>query len=154
MGLVSVLSLTNHSDPRSFLVVCALLSQDGFQWEGFWEVDRMCGLASLFSLIIYLISCWLCWVFVAASRLSLVVVSCGATLCCGARASHCGGFSCCGAQALEHLSFSSCGSWALKCGLSPKPWASTEDHSKVNLRGLLCRERKPCYQIIMQLATS
>ena len=24
----------------------------------------------------------------------------GATLCCGARASHCGGFSCCGAQAL------------------------------------------------------
>ena len=124
MGLVSVLSLTNHSDPRSFLVVCALLSQDGFQWEGFWEVDRMCGLASLFSLIIYLISCWLCWVFVAASRLSLVVVSCGATLCCGARASHCGGFSCCGAQALEHLSFSSCGSWALKCGLSScSKWA-------------------------------
>ena len=25
----------------------------------------------------------------------------GATLCCGAQASHCGGFSCCGARALE-----------------------------------------------------
>ena len=37
--------------------------------------------------------------FVAARGLSLVVVS-GATLCCGARASHCGGFSCCGARAL------------------------------------------------------
>ena len=38
-------------------------------------------------------------VFVAACRLSLVVAR-GATLRCGARASHCGGFSCCGAQAL------------------------------------------------------
>ena len=37
----------------------------------------------------------------------------GATLCCGARASHCGGFSCCGAQAL--------GAWAsvvVACRLS------------------------------------
>ena len=37
----------------------------------------------------------------------------GATLCCGARASHCGGFSCCGARAL--------GAWAsvvVACGLS------------------------------------
>ena len=41
---------------------------------------------------------WLHWVFVAARRLSLVVVT-RATLHCGARASHCGGFSCCGAQA-------------------------------------------------------
>ena len=31
--------------------------------------------------------------------LSLVAAS-GATLCCGAPASHCGGFSCCGAQGL------------------------------------------------------
>ena len=43
---------------------------------------------------------WLCWVFVAACGLSLVVAS-GATLRCGAQASHCGGFSCCRARALE-----------------------------------------------------
>ena len=42
---------------------------------------------------------WLCWVFVAARGLSLVAAS-GATLRCGAWASHCGGFSCCGAQAV------------------------------------------------------
>ena len=38
MGLVSGLSLANHSDSESFLVVHALFSQDGRQWEGFWEV--------------------------------------------------------------------------------------------------------------------
>ena len=38
MGLVSGLSLVNHSDSESFLVVHTLLSQDGYQWEGFWEV--------------------------------------------------------------------------------------------------------------------
>jgi len=37
MGLVSGLSLANHSDSESFLVVQALLSQDGCQ-RGFWEV--------------------------------------------------------------------------------------------------------------------
>ena len=37
-GLVSGLSLTNRSDSGSFLAVHALLSQDGFQREGFWEV--------------------------------------------------------------------------------------------------------------------
>ena len=37
--------------------------------------------------------------FVAAHGLSLVAAS-GATLRCGAQASHCGGFSCCGAWAL------------------------------------------------------
>ena len=34
-GLVSGLSLTNRSDSGSFLAVHALLSQDGFQREGF-----------------------------------------------------------------------------------------------------------------------
>ena len=53
-------------------------------------------LKNKFILFIYF---WLCWVFVAARGLSLVAAS-GATLCCGARASHCGGFSCCGARAL------------------------------------------------------
>ena len=37
MGLVSWLSLANHSDSESFLVVNALFSQDGCQ-RGFWEV--------------------------------------------------------------------------------------------------------------------
>ena len=38
MGLVSGLSLVNHCDSESFLVVHALFSQDGCQREGFWEV--------------------------------------------------------------------------------------------------------------------
>ena len=37
MGLVSGLSLANHSDSESFLVVHTLFSQDGCQ-RGFWEV--------------------------------------------------------------------------------------------------------------------
>ena len=37
-GLVSQLSLANHSDSESFLVVHALFSQGGCQREGFWEV--------------------------------------------------------------------------------------------------------------------
>ena len=40
MGLVSGLSLANHFDSESFLVVCILFSQDGCQREGFWEVGR------------------------------------------------------------------------------------------------------------------
>ena len=41
------------------------------------------------------------WFFIATCGLSLAVVGgWGATLGCGAQASHCGGFSCCGAQAL------------------------------------------------------
>ena len=38
MGLVSRLSLANHSDSESFLVVHTSFSQDGCQREGFWEV--------------------------------------------------------------------------------------------------------------------
>ena len=38
MELVSGLSLTNHSNSESFLVVHFLFSQDGCQREGFWEV--------------------------------------------------------------------------------------------------------------------
>ena len=37
MGLVSGLSLANHSDLKSFLVH-TLFSQDGCEREGFWEV--------------------------------------------------------------------------------------------------------------------
>ena len=38
MGFVSGLSLADHSDSGSFLVVHTLLSQDGCQQEGFLEV--------------------------------------------------------------------------------------------------------------------
>ena len=38
MGLVSGLSLANHFDSGSFLVVHALFSQDRCQREKFWEV--------------------------------------------------------------------------------------------------------------------
>ena len=38
MGLVSRWSLANNSNSESFLVAHALLSQDGCQREGFWEV--------------------------------------------------------------------------------------------------------------------
>ena len=44
-GLVPHLSLANPSDSRSFLVVHALLSQDGFQQGGFWELGRTRGLS-------------------------------------------------------------------------------------------------------------
>ena len=40
MGFISGLSLANHSDSVSFLVVHALFSQHGYQREGFWEVVR------------------------------------------------------------------------------------------------------------------
>ena len=40
MGFISGLSLANHSDSESFLVMHALFSQDGYQREGFWEVVR------------------------------------------------------------------------------------------------------------------
>ena len=39
MGLVSGLSLANHSDSEFFLVVYSLFSQDGCE-RGFWEVVR------------------------------------------------------------------------------------------------------------------
>ena len=37
-GLGSRLSLASHSGAGSFLVLHKSLSQDGFQWKGFWEV--------------------------------------------------------------------------------------------------------------------
>ena len=49
MGLVSRLSLANHSDSGSFLVGSVLLGQDGFQRGRFWEVreDVRTGVSSL-----------------------------------------------------------------------------------------------------------
>ena len=43
MGLVSRLSLANHSDSQSSLVVHALLRQYGCWQEGFWEVEGHMG---------------------------------------------------------------------------------------------------------------
>ena len=48
MGLFPVLSLANHSDSGSFLVGFALLNQDGFQQEAFWDVGRTYGPVSSF----------------------------------------------------------------------------------------------------------
>ena len=47
MGLVSKLSLVNHSDTGSFLVLWASLRQDGFQRGGFWE-DMRTGISCVF----------------------------------------------------------------------------------------------------------
>ena len=59
VGLVSWLFLANRSDSGSFLVAHSLLSQDRFQWEGFWEVGRTYGLASPLSFWPFLNSpCW------------------------------------------------------------------------------------------------
>ena len=52
MGLVSRLSGANPSDSGSLLVAHTLLNHDGFQQEGFWDVGRTYGLASVFSLLL------------------------------------------------------------------------------------------------------
>ena len=73
--------------------------------------------------ILFIIYFWLCWVFAAAR--GLFPRRAGATLCCGARASHRGGLPCCGAQApgarasvvVAH-GLSSCGSRAPERRLS------------------------------------
>ena len=51
---------------------------------------------------------WLCWVFVVARGLSLVVVSGGDSLVVVCWP-HCGGLSCCRTRALGCTGFSSCG---------------------------------------------
>ena len=59
MGLVSSLSLANHSYSGSFLVAHALLSQDGFRQGGFWEVSRICDVSFW---PFQNSSCWWCFV--------------------------------------------------------------------------------------------
>ena len=64
--------------------------------------------ASICKHLIFLINYfWLCWVFVAVLRLSLVVAS-GAS---GVQ-TYCSGFSCYGAEALGHTGFIGCSTWA------------------------------------------
>ena len=89
---------------------------------------------------IFLIKCWRFYLFiylflftylfgcVGSSLLHMGFLQlhrAGATLRCGARASHCSGFSCCGARALGAQAsvvvahgLSSCGSWGLERRLS------------------------------------
>ena len=85
------------------------------------HIQELLFLKNLFILFTYFC---LCSVFVATHGLSLVTTV-GATLSCGARASHCGDFSCCGAQALDTrasvvvaLRLSSCDLRALEHRLS------------------------------------
>ena len=82
-------------------------------------------------------SLFYCYYYFGCSRSSFLQVGfplvawAGATLRCGARASHCGGFSCCGAQALGARAsvvaphrLSSCGSWALELkSFSSSSWS-------------------------------
>ena len=88
---------------------------------------------------------WLHWVFVAVCGHTLQLQRVGATLRCGAQASHCGDFSCCGARALGVWAsvvvahrLSSCGSWALErklssCGARAQLLCSMWDFPKLGL---------------------
>ena len=58
---------------------------------------------------------WLCWVFIAAPRLSPVEVSTGLLSSCGGQASRCSGFSC-EAWALQYWA-----QWLWRTG-SDAPW--------------------------------
>ena len=66
MGLVSRLSLanhSNHSNSGSFLVVRALLSQDGCQREGFWEdiwTGVLCLLLTFSEFFCLVVACYFC----------------------------------------------------------------------------------------------
>jgi len=55
MGLVSRLSLANHSDSGYFLVVHVLLSQDGCQRKGFWEMVQHVHLLLTFPELFWLV---------------------------------------------------------------------------------------------------
>ena len=85
----------------------------GLLWVCFVAVDFF--FFSKINLFIYLF--WLCWVFVAARGLSLVVVSGGYSLL------QCAGFSLrwlllLWSMGSRRVGFSSCGSWALEHRLS------------------------------------
>ena len=64
----------------------------------FFKLINVIFLIAFIFIYLFLFYFWLCWVFVSARGLSLVVAS-GATLHRGVLASHCRGLSCCGAQA-------------------------------------------------------
>ena len=103
-------------------------------------------------IVLILSSFWLCWVFVAAPRLSLVAVSggCSSLGCVGfslqwllllrSTGSRHAGFSSCGSRALEHR-LSSCGAWAyLLCGMWDLPGPGIEPVSPAVAGGFLTTE--------------
>ena len=97
----------SHYNP-SLLTPSPTLSPDN-HWSAFSHYRLACITLNFFLPVYF----WLhCVLFVAACRLSLVVTS-GAAVRRGVRASHCGGFSCCRAEALSAET-----SVAVACGLS------------------------------------
>ena len=69
MGLVSRLSGANPSDSGSLLMAHTLLNHDGFQQEGFWEVGRTYGLASVFCLLLIFLNSSGWWSLVSSEFL-------------------------------------------------------------------------------------
>ena len=74
MGLVSKLSLANHSDSWFFLVVHTLLSQDGFQ-RGFWELRRTYELASPLSFFFFKFNFIFNWRIITLQYILMVIVA-------------------------------------------------------------------------------
>ena len=108
---IRLLYQVNTDEHYACLVLCSLQSGSIFFLFFFFFLKQRLLFIYFYKLYLF-IYFWLCWVFVAAHGLSLVVGA-GATLHCGVQASHCGGLSCCGAGAL--------GAWAsvvVACGLS------------------------------------
>ena len=101
-----------YFEDNNFLHLLSILGNP----QLFLRILRVC-LFVCFNKFIYLLYFWLYWVFIAACGLSLVAAS-GATLRCGARASHCGGFSLLWSMGSRCADFSSCGSRALECRLT------------------------------------
>ena len=92
-------------------------------------------LKMLFSFNNFYLFFWLCWVFIAACRLYLVVVSRDYSS-CDAQASHCGGFSCV-AWSLEPRQ-SSCGAQAqLPCSMWNLPGPGVNPMSSALAAGFL-----------------
>ena len=113
----AVSNLLSNLLTKILLSITRFLMPVYLTWFFLKSVRFLIGLILLFSIpssfkkIFVTFYFWLCWVFVVACGLSLVVVS-GGDSGCGVRASHCRGFSCCTAWALGRTGFSSCATWA------------------------------------------
>ena len=99
----------------------------------------------------FLFSFWLCWVFIAASRLS-PVAAVGLLSTCSTQASPCGGFACCGAWALGCLGCGSCSSCPeFACSLWTLPGPGVEPMSPVRAGGVSTATPlgMSCFQILV-----
>ena len=84
-------------NPLILIQTCFMTQNIGYLGECFMDVLFLLFLINLFILFIFIFGC------VGSSLLHagfLWLRRAGATIRCGAQASHCSGFSCCGAQAL------------------------------------------------------